>query len=145
MKNNILLFGGTTEGRKLLEYLYDTNVTIDVCVATEYGQQLLQKRDNVNILEGRKNLQEMIQMIKQKKYICVIDATHPYALEVTKNIQLACQSENITYYRLLRESCHTDYGIWVESIEKAVDFLQNTQGNIFVTTGSKEIQKFKKL
>ena len=67
MKNNILLFGGTTEGRKLLEYLYDTNVTIDVCVATEYGQQLLQKRDNVNILEGRKNLQEMIQMIKQKK------------------------------------------------------------------------------
>ena len=40
MKNNILLFGGTTEGRKLLEYLCDTNVSIDVCVATEYGQQL---------------------------------------------------------------------------------------------------------
>lgn len=145
MKINILLFGGTTEGRKLLEYLCDTDANIDVCVATEYGQQLLQKKDNVNILQGRKNLQQIIQLMKQKKYQCVIDATHPYALEVTKNIQQACQSENITYYRLLRESCHADYGIWVESIEQAVDFLQNTQGNIFVTTGSKEFQKYKKL
>ncbi|NDO45572.1 bifunctional cobalt-precorrin-7 (C(5))-methyltransferase/cobalt-precorrin-6B (C(15))-methyltransferase [Clostridium sp. MD294] len=142
---NILLFGGTTEGRKLMEYLCDTNTNIDICVATEYGQKLLQKKDNINILEGRKNLQQMIQLMKQKNYQCVIDATHPYALEVTKNIQQACQSENITYYRLLRESCHTEYGIWVESIEKAVDFLQNTQGNIFVTTGSKELQKYKEL
>lgn len=143
MKNNILLFGGTTEGRKLIEYLCDTNVSIDVCVATEYGQQLLQKKENVNILQGRKDLQQIIQLLKQKKYICVIDATHPYAIEVTKNIQLACQCENVTYYRLLRESCQIDYGVWVESIEQAVDFLQNTQGNVFVTTGSKEIQKFK--
>ena len=66
MKNNILLFGGTTEGRKLLEYLCDTNVSIDVCVATEYGQQLLQKKENVNILQGRKDLQQIIQLMQQK-------------------------------------------------------------------------------
>jgi len=87
MKTKILLFGGTTEGRKLTEYLSNTNVFVDVCVATEYGQQLLQKSENVNVISGRMDTEQMTAMMKQQKYKLVIDATHPYALEVTENIK----------------------------------------------------------
>ena len=39
--NNLLIFAGTTEGRELAEFLDRQGVSCDVCVATEYGEQLL--------------------------------------------------------------------------------------------------------
>ncbi|MBQ2062409.1 MAG: precorrin-6A/cobalt-precorrin-6A reductase, partial [Oscillospiraceae bacterium] len=39
---DILLFGGTTEGRELSEALKRKNVPSMVCVATEYGESLLE-------------------------------------------------------------------------------------------------------
>lgn len=142
---NILLFGGTTEGRKLAEYLSSTNAFTDICVATEYGQQLLQNLENSNVLLGRMDFKQMIAQMKQKKYDIVIDATHPYALEVTENIKTACAIENIPYYRVLRECSKTKQGLYFENIEHAVNYLQNTQGNLLITTGSKELQKFTEL
>ena len=72
--NTILLFGGTTEGRLLTEYLSDTNVTVDVCVATEYGKELLQQKQNITVHFGRMDLQQMKTFLSQKQYCCVIDA-----------------------------------------------------------------------
>ena len=143
--NTILLFGGTTEGRLLTEYLYDTNVTVDVCVATEYGKELLQQKQNITVHFGRMDLKQMKAFLSQKQYCCVIDATHPYAMEVTQNIIQACECHNIPYYRISRENSNTEYGIYMESIEQAIDYLKNTEGNILLTTGSKEIHKFKAL
>ena len=145
MNKKILLFGGTTEGRMFAQYLSGTNADTDVAVATEYGQQLLREKENLHILSGRKDMCQIRQMIKEQRYVCVIDATHPHAVEVTKNIQQACQQTNTKYYRLLRESCDAEEGVWVDSIEEAVCFLQKTTGNIFVTTGSKELNKFRVL
>lgn len=32
--------------------------------------------------------------------------------------------------------------VYVESIEEAVEYLKDTEGNILVTTGNKELHKF---
>ena len=37
----ILLFGGTGEGRELAQWLLDRQIPTLVCVATEYGETLL--------------------------------------------------------------------------------------------------------
>lgn len=37
-EKKILIFGGTTEGRKLTEYLAARKVRVHVCVATAYGR-----------------------------------------------------------------------------------------------------------
>ena len=36
-ESRVLIFAGTTEGRKLSEYLVRHAVRVHVCVATEYG------------------------------------------------------------------------------------------------------------
>ncbi len=77
-----------------------------------------------------------------ENYSCVMDATHPYAVEVTHNIVLACNETGTPYYRLVREQSDGDAFLTVQSVEEAVEFLQGTTGNILVTTGSKELQKF---
>ena len=40
-ENKILIYAGTTEGRKLSEYLAVRKVPVTACVATEYGETLL--------------------------------------------------------------------------------------------------------
>ena len=37
----VIIFAGTTEGRKLSEYLAVRKVPVTACVATEYGETLL--------------------------------------------------------------------------------------------------------
>ena len=39
--DKILLFAGTTEGRRLAEYLSKYGQEAHVCVATEYGEKLI--------------------------------------------------------------------------------------------------------
>ena len=42
---NICIFAGTSEGRELIEYLSDNafgQVKITACVATEYGEELIE-------------------------------------------------------------------------------------------------------
>ena len=49
---NLCVFAGTTEGRKLIEYLATQPVRVTACVATEYGQAMLDRYDNVTVLAG---------------------------------------------------------------------------------------------
>ena len=40
----VLLFAGTTEGRELCSYLAGCGVQVVACVATEYGQTLIDEQ-----------------------------------------------------------------------------------------------------
>ena len=97
----ILIFGGTTEGRNLSYVLAEKGAEITVCVATAYGAEEQGEFENITVLEGRKDIFQMQELLP-KQDIC-IDATHPYAVEVTKNIKAACEGAGIPYLRLLRE------------------------------------------
>ena len=62
---------------------------------------------------------------------------------MTGSIRSAYENENICYQRVLRpEGEKNREAIYVESTEKAAEFLSGTEGNIFLTTGSKELSKF---
>ena len=84
-------------------------------------------------------------MLKSRKdeNVIIIDATHPYAAQVTENLYKSAEDNNVKYFRLLRPSTYTGGGMLFESIEKAVEYLKNTTGNILLATGSKELAKYK--
>ncbi len=148
MNKKILIFAGTTEGRKLAEYLRNTEIEVTVSVATEYGEKLIKKGKNIKISAQRLDEEKMIKFMLSEKFEMVIDATHPYAIEVTRNIFKACETANIQYIRLLRNIENDVNGekiIRVSTVKEAVDFLNTTQGNILVTTGSKELEEFTKI
>ncbi len=154
---NILIFAGTTEGRKLIDKLilfqksYDkqlNSLSICACTATEYGKDVLEKEytDTVEIKAGRLNQEEMKQLMTSSDFDVVVDATHPYATEVTRNIKLACESTNNKYIRLLRDK--TEFGddcIFTENTREAVQFLKKTSGNVLLTVGSKELAQYTEL
>lgn len=106
----VVIFGGTTEGRQLAEYLVQLNkkekrqtIEVHVCVASEYGAQVLPDVDALKVHVGRleqADMQEFLQAVQAD--ICV-DATHPYAVIVTQNIYQACKAVEVPYVRVRRE------------------------------------------
>ncbi|WP_027296925.1 bifunctional cobalt-precorrin-7 (C(5))-methyltransferase/cobalt-precorrin-6B (C(15))-methyltransferase [Robinsoniella sp. KNHs210] len=157
--DKILIFAGTTEGRELAGHLctgtVDKDVEIHVCTATEYGGQLISSNvvsdadkeaaPGMKVHTGRLTTGQMEDLMKVEQITLVIDATHPYAVAVSENIQNACKQCGTEYLRLLRGNSNIrenkDITV-VSSIDEAVEFLKNTEGNVLVTTGSKELAKY---
>ena len=144
--SKICIFGGTTEGRKLAEFLSGQPCDVMVCVATDYGQTLLPEAEHVSVSARRLPVGEIVSLLTEHRFDLVIDATHPYAQSITKSIARACRETGTLRWRLLRGASgvspeHT----YVETVSDAAAFLAGTEGNILLTTGSKELAKFSQL
>ena len=140
---NVCIFGGTTEGRKLTEFLAGQPVGVTVCVATEYGQTLLPETEHVSVSARKLPVDEITAMLQKERFDLVIDATHPYAQSITKSIARACRETGTEHLRLLRgASDAADDAVFVETTAAAIEYLKNTQGNILLTTGSKELAQY---
>ena len=139
----ICIFAGTTEGRKLIELIQGRGVQIAACAATEYGGDLVKGLEEVSVHIGRMNAEEMVDFFAAGQFELVVDATHPYADLATENIRSACEQTNTEYFRLQRESgAENADGVWVSDVSACVEYLKNTKGNVFLTTGSKDLPLF---
>lgn len=177
----VLIFGGTSEGRMLSEYLDKRQIRHMVCVATDYGEEVMEHTEYVQIHQGRLDIPAMEALMQGGDYAVVIDATHPYATAVSANVREACRAVKVPYLRYLRDAgrasdaenrivnrrsenagkagrasdrkevCEStgaqkesgDSSItWVNSAAEAATYLESQPGNIFLTTGSKELHVF---
>ena len=149
----ILIFGGTTEGRRAAELLLGKGVPCTVSVATQYGEEVLQPHPLMTIHTGRLDRSGMARMMREERYLCVIDATHPYAQIVSGEIEAACGETGLPYLRLIREETGTGNPartsgdgtcVYVRDVAQAGAFLASAPGRILVTTGSKDLVQFAK-
>ena len=76
---NICVFGGTTEGRELVEFLSAQPCYVTACVVTDYAQSLLPASDHVTISAKKLPMDEIAALLRQTRFDLVVDATHPYA------------------------------------------------------------------
>lgn len=84
----------------------------------------------------------MEALMKEQAFHTVIDATHPYAVEVSANIWKAAELAGLSYRRLLREQEQVELSedtVFVDSVKEAVSYLEHTTGKILASTGSKEL------
>lgn len=142
--NRVLIFAGTTEGRTLSEYLSENRIEHTVCVATEYGEEVLSASPYMTIHQGRMDVGEMEKLMQTGSFDAVVDATHPYAVEVTANIRKASQEAQLPYLPLKRCLDTEAEGrvFYFHSNEECVDALEKIEGNILLTTGSKELATY---
>lgn len=139
----LLLFGGTAEGRLLAEWLRDRGTPVTLCVATEYGGALAPAGGGVTVRTGRMDVSGMEALMDSRPYACAVDATHPYAVEASRNIRAACGAAGLPYRRLIRRETERGDG-WLHAASAcaAADLAQSLEGNLLLTTGSKELDAF---
>lgn len=164
----IVIFAGTTEGRRLSEILADAGIAHTVCVATEYGEIVMREQTDaeaagakkqplVSLHRGRMDRKQIEEFLRNEGYGIVVDATHPYAKVVTENLRGAVAALQTSekkaqfpiYLRLEREISETpeaeDPAVSIRYFESNADCakaLENTEGNILLTTGSKELATY---
>ena len=142
----LLIFGGTTEGRRLSECVSDAGIFCEVHVATEYGEQVMPEKERILVKTGRMTTGQMREQMENGGFAAVVDATHPFATEVTENIREALEGLELPYFRLLRDTgaeTGADAGIrYYNSTNECVQALEKTSGRIFLTTGSKELAAY---
>ncbi len=145
-KKKVLVFGGTVEGRQVSDFLSEKEVFHTLCVATEYGEEVLTPGRYLEIRQGRLNVEQMRELMRQEGFCVSVDATHPYAVEVSRNIREACGLEHLRYLRYLRSGLTAEEkepeAVYVNSAAEAAQYLEMQQGVVFLTTGSKELRVF---
>ena len=158
MKRTVI-FSGTTEGRWLSEKLCAMGQPHMVCVATEYGKEMMQENALTRVHVGRMDTEEMAQFLQAEGYgrgDLVVDATHPYAVSASQNIKEAARRAHCRYLRVVRAQKSApgdpapdgdktrEYGqmhVYGTTLECALA-LNACSGNILLTTGSKDLGLF---
>ncbi len=160
----VLIFSGTTEGRKLAYRLAARGIPSVVSVATDYGAEVMEPHAGVEVIEGRMDREAMAEAMRMRDFLCVVDATHPFAVLVSQEIKAACEHEALSYLRLSRsarskspEPGQDAAAVWEEKLQQkgrlhffddvkeAALYLREREGNILLTTGSKELRRFSAL
>lgn len=151
------------------EILADAGIAHTVCVATEYGEIVMREQTEstkamqtagqpiVNLHCGRMDREQMQKFLHDEGYEIVVDATHPYARVVTENLRGAVDTLKSLekdahfpiYLRLERkiDGITEADGIvtnaqYFENNADCAKALENTEGNILLTTGSKELPTY---
>ena len=139
----ILVLGGTSDSLEICDRINKyKNLPYILSVTTSYGEDLARKHAK-NVITGKLAKEDMINFIEQNNINKIIDATHPYAIEVSKNA-IQCATElNIDYIRYERksliDSINYENKYIVNSIEDACKIAREKGRNIFIGTGSKNL------
>lgn len=154
-KEKILIFGGTTEGRILAGRLAARGMEVTLCVATDYGEEVVPPAPGLQVRSGGLSEEAILALMKELQPRFVFDATHPYASEITRKVLSAAAAAALSYQRIRRggvgellslpeewspeekkNSLENDL-IFADSIEAAARLLNESTRRAFISTGSR--------
>ncbi|MDC0804510.1 precorrin-6A reductase, partial [Clostridium paraputrificum] len=142
----ILILGGTSDSLSICDKINELkNQPYILSVTTDYGRKLAQQHAE-NVILGKLGKEDMLKFIKDNNIVKIIDASHPYAVEVSKTAITCAKLLNIDYIRFERKSLieEIDYDnkFIVDTIEEACEIANKIGTNIFIGTGSKNLNRF---
>ncbi|MGE7925371.1 precorrin-6A reductase [Viridibacillus arvi] len=139
----ILFLAGTSDARALAIELQQTGYPVLATVVTESAAKSLVEA-NIETHIGRLTAEDMSQFIQSKNLHAVVDASHPFAEEASKNALEGARLASVPYIRYERESqqFENDKLILVKDYEEAANLAAKKRGVIMLTTGSKTLGTF---
>ena len=140
----ILVLAGTLDGREIAAGLTEQGYAVTVSVTSEYGRELAkQSADKVQAAAMTET--EMELLIRQSGIGLVIDATHPYAVNVSRNAAAAAALAGVPCLRYERP-CTVLPGyaglVVAEDMETAARIAAEQGETVFLTVGSHSLPIF---
>ena len=141
----ILVLAGTKDGRDLIALLDSAGYQVMASVFSQYGGELIQ-HENVLVHTGPLDADGLTKLIIVNAIDIVVDASHPYAINVSQNAMLACQATGIHYLRYERPTATLPVyeGLHVVfDYDQAIEVVAALGKVVFLTTGSRHLKLFK--
>ncbi|MGP1382551.1 MAG: cobalt-precorrin-6A reductase [Thainema sp.] len=105
----IWLIGGTQESAEIAHALIQHQIPALVTVTTESARQLYPQSSSLDIWVGRLADDEMPQFIQNQGISAIVDASHPYAVAISKSAIATAQALSIPYLRYERPAIAADH------------------------------------
>ena len=122
---NVWILSGTSDGPTIANRLLELNYSVFVSVLTYKAGQSYIENPKLHIITGKlNNKSEIINFIKRNQIKCVVDATHPFAVVISKSLYIACKEINTPLLLFDRKS------------------LTNNTNNFFYINDLKDISNF---
>jgi precorrin-6A/cobalt-precorrin-6A reductase len=142
VRKRILILGGTWEAREIARRLVARDDDVITSLAGATASPLLPKGQvRSGGFGGRKGLEDFL---RREGIALVIDATHPFAVEISTNGSAAAEKCGIEFLRLERPGWAPEAGdrwTFVKTIAEAVQHAPRN-ARIFLTVGQKQIGGF---
>ncbi len=140
----IFLAAGTQDGRELAGVLLAAGYDVTASVVSRYGEELLAKYPGLRINDQPLDEDGLAAYLRDNGIRLFVDASHPYAANVSKNAMNACRRLSVPYIRYERQSVPVEYErtFRVKSYEEAAEKAAALGKNVFLTTGSRNVKAF---
>lgn len=141
----ILQLAGTSDARELALLLSKEGHSVITTVVTENAAKEM-KAVGIKVQVGRMTDEDICSFIKKNSIDIVVDGSHPFAEEASKNAIIGAKQANVPYIRYERESkaYENEKLVNVNSYDEAADYAFSKKGVIMLLTGSKTLQVFTK-
>jgi len=143
---NVWILSGTADGPIIADKLLELKFSVFVSVVSYRGSKAYTFNENLYIKIGRlNNVTEIQNFIKKNDIKHVIDATHPFATEISKNLIAACVQLDKPVLRFERSL--KDINSHVNSTFQIIDDFKDIRGceikgkNLLLAIGSRSIDK----
>ncbi|WGT40991.1 precorrin-6A reductase [Lysinibacillus sp. 1 U-2021] len=139
----IFMLAGTSDARDLALALQSAGYAVTATVVTESAASSLADVGLPHLI-GRLTAEEMATIMTEQGYQLVVDASHPFAEEASKNAMAAAEQAKIPYIRYERAHEHYAHPLItvVKDYEEAAQLASEKRGVIMLTTGSKTLATF---
>ena len=151
MKRRVLILGGTGEAvalARVLEHREEFDVVTSLAGRTRHPATI-PGRVRTGGFGGTDGLSSYLEA---EGVDAVVDATHPYATAISRHAARACDAQGVPRVQLWRPAwAPEDGGDWTEvpSLEAAADAVAeagvSADGTVFLTTGARDVQVFRRL
>ena len=141
----ILVLAGTVDGREIAANLMSAGHEVCVSVVSDYGKSLAEQ-SGAKVQAAAMTDRELEQFIRDEKVRLVIDATHPYAVNVSRNAVKAAEWAHVPCLRYERPGSRLpDYHklLVARDMQEAAGLAVQAGKTIFLTTGSHTLGVFR--
>ncbi len=137
----ILILGGTAEARELAAALHGAGVEVISSLAGRVGSPRLPLGETR--IGGFGGPDALALWIEQHEIAAVVDATHPFARQISASAAVACPQAGVPLLRLERPGWSEREGdrwLWVDDLEQAA--AASVGHRVLLTTGRQGLAAF---
>ena len=140
----VLILGGTGEASEIANRLGDKTGIVAI---TSLAGRVQQPRipDGLVRVGGFGGVEGLISFLRSEQIDVVIDATHPFAAQISANAEAACKQLGVPLIAFARapwSSYEADRWHVVPHIERAADYVATTGGRVFLAIGRQHLDAF---
>ncbi|WP_024302479.1 precorrin-3B C(17)-methyltransferase [Pseudogulbenkiania sp. MAI-1] len=142
----VWVFSGTSDGNALAREIAATGREVIVSSATDYGAELVEQNcPGLTTVAGRLGIERRRELLRDSGAQVIVDATHPYASDMSQQLIELAQELALPYLRYERPSAADSHPAeHVATMAEAAQLAMQRGQRIFLATGSKDLAAFVK-